>query len=76
MRIGGGLGVEQCVEHDAGQRPERVEHGPERVEQRPELGAERLPAAGTPAADGQETPEVRAAAALPARSEGDPVPET
>jgi transposase InsO family protein len=58
------------VEHDAGQHPERVEHGLERVEQCPDPAAERLPAAGTPAADGQETPEVRAPAALPARSEG------
>ena len=50
------------VEHGV----ERVEHGLERDEQRVERG----PAAGTPAADGQEAAEIRAAAALPARSEG------
>lgn len=52
-----GRGVEHGVE--------RVEHGVERDEQRVDRG----PAAGTPAADGQEAAEIQHAAALPARSE-------
>jgi len=54
----GGGDVEHGVERD--------EHGVERDEQRVERG----PAAGTPAADGEKAPEIRASQALPARSEG------
>lgn len=58
------------VEHGARRDEQRDEHAVEHALERDDQTAERVPAPGTAAADGQETAEIRAAAALCARSEG------